>query len=342
MNHKKNLATALAVLMAVQNSGQPWSVFAYDEDSAPEPVTEKSDGTGVEELSDDPVIDEAEDEVVPAPEDEVPAFEDMSTEGTYTVNINITNKDVNIDPVKLDLGVVAEKISLEGYSFSNAMVNGKEVKAVRTWEDEKYVQYADGSVDKLTDTITVNMEAKEEEENVPAKAPVEEKAPEAPVNEEKAPEPETTYYEVKFFDQIVVDGTLQKAETPITTQWIKDGELAVAPGTVCPEGYAFTGWSGDVNSPITKNTEFVAQYAKNEAPIKLTINYVFEGSEMVAAQPWVASVKMATSSMKSLSLSLKVARQQLMEKRSPATHSIIPTKTLLSQLFIKGKRPAIQ
>lgn len=125
MNHKKNLATALAVLMAVQNSGQPWSVFAYDEDSAPEPVTEKSDGTGVEELSDDPVIDEAEDEVVPAPEDEVPAFEDMSTEGTYTVNINITNKDVNIDPVKLDLGVVAEKISLEGYSFSNAMVNGK-------------------------------------------------------------------------------------------------------------------------------------------------------------------------------------------------------------------------
>lgn len=149
-------------------------------------------------------------------------------------------------------------------------------------------------MDKLTDTITVNMEAKEEEENVPAKAPVEEKAPEAPVNEEKAPEPETTYYEVKFFDQIVVDGTLQKAETPITTQWIKDGELAVAPGTVCPEGYAFTGWSGDVNSPITKNTDFVAQYAKVEDSITLRVEYYYEGTNIMVSQPWVATVQPGT------------------------------------------------
>ena len=33
MNHKKNFAAVLAVLMAVQNSGQPWAVLAYSDDT---------------------------------------------------------------------------------------------------------------------------------------------------------------------------------------------------------------------------------------------------------------------------------------------------------------------
>lgn len=311
MNHKKNLATVLALLMAVQNSGQPWSVMAYEEETNTETV--QGDSDAVNEVTEEPVIVEEEetpvadtetaepvvDENPEADPEAQPAFEQMSTDGTYKANVNVTNnEEANIEPVTVDMGVVAEKISLNGYTFSNAMVNGKEVKAVRTWNDKKFVQYVDGSVEELTGTITVNVEAEAVKEETPAK---EEKA-EAPaatrVPETKDAEPEAAYYEVKFYDQVVVDGELQKAETPITTQWIKAGEMAVAPGTDTPEGYAFTGWSQDVNGAITENTEFVAQYIKVADAITLRIEYYYEGTSTMVAQPWVATVQPGSFSEK--------------------------------------------
>nr|WP_276925194.1 InlB B-repeat-containing protein [Faecalibaculum rodentium] len=261
-------------------------------------------------------------ETAPVEEEEVvPPFADMSEKGAYTARVELVNTDETVNPVTVDMGVIKEKapnMEAQNYVYKKAAVNGETITAVRTWVSEKegektFCLLENGDVLELTpgmeivftyeyvkpaedETVQPEQEAEAGKNEEATKQPVQAPAnDEADAREEAEPqEPVAEYYAVKFFDQDEKDGNLVKNDTPIVTQWIKKGETAVAPAINCPEGYAFTGWSQDVNAAITGDTEFVAQYNKLEKAITLQINFVYQGTNTMVEQPWIADVQPGT------------------------------------------------
>ncbi len=259
---------------------------------------------------------------VPAEEEEmIPPFADMSEEGSYTAKVDLINTDETVNPVIVDLGVIKEKapnMEAQNYVYKKAAVNGETITAVRTWVSEKegektFCLLENGDVLELRPGMEIvftyeyvkpaeDETEQPESEGEPGKNEEANKQPvQAPANDEadaaeeaESQEPVAEYYAVKFFDQKEKDGNLVQNDTPIVIQWIKKGETAVAPAINCPEGYAFTGWSQDVNAAITGDTEFVAQYNKLEKAITLQINFVYQGTSVMVEQPWIADVQPGT------------------------------------------------
>ena len=259
---------------------------------------------------------------VPAEEEEmIPPFADMSEEGSYTAKVDLINTDETVNPVIVDLGVIKEKapnMEAQNYVYKKAAVNGETITAVRTWVSEKegektFCLLENGDVLELRPGMEIvftyeyvkpaeDETEQPESEGEPGKNEEANKQPvQAPANDEadaaeeaESQEPVAEYYVVKFFDQKEKDGNLVQNDTPIVIQWIKKGETAVAPAINCPEGYAFTGWSQDVNAAITGDTEFVAQYNKLEKAITLQINFVYQGTSVMVEQPWIADVQPGT------------------------------------------------
>ena len=219
---------------------------------------------------------------VPAEEEEmIPPFADMSEEGSYTAKVDLINTDETVNPVIVDLGVIKEKapnMEAQNYVYKKAAVNGETITAVRTWVSEKegektFCLLENGDVLELRPGMEIvftyeyvkpaeDETEQPESEGEPGKNEEANKQPvQAPANDEadaaeeaESQEPVAEYYAVKFFDQKEKDGNLVQNDTPIVIQWIKKGETAVAPAINCPEGYAFTGWSQDVNAAITGDT----------------------------------------------------------------------------------------
>lgn len=287
---------------------------------ADEPADAETPVTEVPEVQDAPATAPAE---TPAEEEEtVPAFAEMEEAGTYTASVKLTGTDETVSPVLVDMGVIKEKapvMEAQNYFFRKAEVNGQTITAVRKSNSKNgervFCLLETGDLQELTTGMDVvftyeyvkpveEEPAEKEEEKQENKAeetakPEESVKPEQTTEETPAPEqkdteeaePAAVYHEVKFYDQEVKDGELTKKETPIVTQWIKEGEHAVAPAINCPEGYMFTGWSQDANAPITKATVFVARYEKLAEAITLQINYTYEGTSVMVDQPWIAEVQ---------------------------------------------------
>ena len=300
-----------------------------DEANDTQDVDELTDAAVIDESSqktvDDPVqgnedtttpVEAAPTETAPA-EETVPVFADMSESGQYTATVELINSSETIAPVTVDMGVIKEKApSMEAGNcfFRKATVNGQVITAVRKWDsregEKTYYLMENGDMAELTPgqqivfTYEYVKPAEEEKAEKPGdreETGTPEKAPaKLPASETADPEadddqvPAAKYYEVKFFDQKEKDGNLVQNDTPIVTQWIKKGETAVAPAINCPEGYAFTGWSQDVNAAITGDTEFVAQYNKLEKAITLQINFFYQGTSTMVEQPWIADVQPGT------------------------------------------------
>ena len=97
-------------------------------------------------------------------------------------------------------------------------------------------------------------------------------------------EPATTYT-VKFVNW---------DDSVIETQEVEDGEAAVAPENIpTREGFEFTGWDKDFLN-VTEDITVTAQYKELET-VTVTINYILAGSNAVAAQPFVATLKKGDS-----------------------------------------------
>lgn len=215
MNHKKNLATVLALLMAVQNSGQPWSVMAYEEETNTETV--QGDSDAVNEVTEEPVIVEEEETPVedtetaepvvdenPAEEGEAPAesaaptFADMSENGQVPVAAHTETGDI-LERKTMPLGEInGDAVKEDGYDFVDAKVGETKVKAVRRLDETGDFYYITEASDTpvlleqgQTIVLTYKEQAKAEQ---PAKAPVKEETAAADEGEQEAEEVSVFFY----------------------------------------------------------------------------------------------------------------------------------------------------
>lgn len=96
----------------------------------------------------------------------------------------------------------------------------------------------------------------------------------------QAAEGDTATHTVTFYDW---DGS-QIGEA----QQVEDGKAATAPEHPGRDGWVADGWDKDFSN-VTSDLDVTAQYKKLESRT-ITINYFYENSTRVAAQPYVASV----------------------------------------------------
>ena len=268
MNHKKNFATALAVLMAVQNSSQPWAVLAYDQTDSDgnEPVVSDvtlADTAAHAEVSADPFIEEGnentpdllEDPTVSAPDQDVlPAFADLSAEGEISV-ASVTETGATVERSSLPLGDITEQsTSVDGFDFVGASVNGTAITSVKRWDKtgEFYYLPADSETPARlepgqTIVLTYREKAAQEAEEAPAE---DVNAPAASSKEpaaNKAEEPVKEEVSVLFY--LFTQGTSVPTFTEVK---VAKGEQTTVK---VPEKTGYTAYLADENGNITNDEE---------------------------------------------------------------------------------------
>ncbi|WP_242323870.1 InlB B-repeat-containing protein [Faecalibaculum rodentium] len=162
MKSKKNLAATLAFLMTLQATGQPWAVLASEGEDNEPIIDEAADGQTAGEMSDDAVIQEADEPAeaetpvteapdvqeapaeTPAEEEEetVPAFGEMEVSGEAPVQA-ATDTGRVLDTIRtIDLGEVTKERApkTENAKFDRADVdgNGARISAIRRWNNDFY------------------------------------------------------------------------------------------------------------------------------------------------------------------------------------------------------------
>ena len=268
MNHKKNFATALAVLMAVQNSSQPWAVLAYNQTDSDgnEPVVSDvtlADTAAHAEVSADPFIEEGnentpdllEDPTVSAPDQDVlPAFADLSAEGEISV-ASVTETGATVERSSLPLGDITEQsTSVDGFDFVGASVNGTAITSVKRWDKtgEFYYLPADSETPARlepgqTIVLTYREKAAQEAEEAPAE---DVNAPAASSKEpaaNKAEEPVKEEVSVLFY--LFTQGTSVPTFTEVK---VAKGEQTTVK---VPEKTGYTAYLADENGNITNDEE---------------------------------------------------------------------------------------